>query len=982
MPSITPAGTEFLVNTATTDGQIAPVVTALADGKYLVVWVGSVQPGAISNTTWANADIRAQVYNEDGSRAGNEFVVNAAATAGVQLAPVVTLLSDGNFLIAWQDGIGSLTNPATTPAATISAREYTLDADGRAQSVGGIFQIGAGTEAVLPAITAVAGGGFFAAWQQGRSGNVVGQIYSDTNTAVGSQFTIDSTNLGIFATVRVATLVNGNVAVAWQNTASASNPLFSVQVYSAAGAPVSTEFGLLGGSVVNGSIGNLIALTSGGFALADQFTFGTQTLVEFSLFFPDGTFGTTTQITTQPLNSGASPRLAALPDGGLVAIWTDNTVSGTQPDIFAQAYNAIGDITGLRYTVNTTTTGVQATATVAALSNGDLIAVWRDDSATGGDTSGAAIRGRLIDYIAVNAPPVASNANLVIPQLAPGATLFDETSLTAFATDPDGDTLRVSAITNVLNGTAVIAADGTITMTSAPGATDAVSFDYTVSDGNGGTATARARVVAPTDFITLRGSSAVSLDFQANDFLQPRANGVAFTESSDFLQFTVLNNRSQFLVNPFGGNQGYYDLLVGQTQQVFANYTVSNPVTSVIDYIANVVITLQGWAQIGGTGRDSLAGSALADSLQGGTGAANELVGGAGDDTYTSRAAGDSIIELAGGGIDTVRTDLSVFVLPANVENLFQIGTPASFVGVGNAEDNIIQGFAMNFSGSVLAGLGGNDTLTMGSFGTAAELIGGTGDDIYIFSTPGTTVVEFANEGIDTIRTGIAAYTLPTHVENLTYLGSGRFDGVGNASDNIITGGTLAGELSGLGGNDTYVVRNVGDSIVEAVGGGTDTVQTALSSYRLNAANVENLTYTGTGSFTGIGNAGNNVITGGARADFLFAGAGTDTLIGGAGADLFFFDTAVNGVDAIGDFTSGSDRMAFNQTVFTHTPVFALVAGAGPQVATSANSTFLYDSTTGLLSYDADGNGAGAAVAIATLSPSLTLALTDFAFYG
>jgi serralysin len=444
----------------------------------------------------------------------------------------------------------------------------------------------------------------------------------------------------------------------------------------------------------------------------------------------------------------------------------------------------------------------------------------------------------------------------------------------------------------------------------------------------------------------------------------------------------VLNGRTQFIVNPFGNNVGYYDLLVGQTQQVLANYTVSNPVTSTIDYTANVVITLQGWAQIGGTGRDSLAGTALADSLQGGTGAANELVGGAGDDTYTSRAAGDSIIEFAGGGIDTVRTDLSVFVLPANVENLFQIGAPASFVGIGNAEDNIIQGFAMNFSGSVLAGLGGNDTLTMASFGTAAELVGGTGDDTYIFSTPGTSVVEYANEGIDTIRTGIATYTLPTHVENLTYIGTGRFDGVGNASDNIITGGTAAGELVGLGGNDTYVVRNVGDSIVEAAGGGTDTVQTALSFYRLNAANVENLTYTGLGSFTGIGNAGNNVITGGARADFLFAGAGTDTLVGGAGADLFFFDTAVNGIDAISDFTSGSDRMAFNQSVFTHTPTFALVQGAGAQVATTTNSTFLFNSTTGVLSFDADGTGAGAAIDIVTLSPGLTMTTADFVFYG
>ncbi len=39
------------------------------------------------------------------------------------------------------------------------------------------------------------------------------------------------------------------------------------------------------------------------------------------------------------------------------------------------------------------------------------------------------------------------------------------------------------------------------------------------------------------------------------------------------------------------------------------------------------------------------------------------------------------------------------------------------------------------------------------------------------------------------------------------------------------------------------------------------------------------LTYTGTGNFTGTGNASDNIITG---------GIGNDTLLGGAGADQFF----------------------------------------------------------------------------------------------
>ena len=95
--------------------------------------------------------------------------------------------------------------------------------------------------------------------------------------------------------------------------------------------------------------------------------------------------------------------------------------------------------------------------------------------------------------------------------------------------------------------------------------------------------------------------------------------------------------------------------------------------------------------------------------------------------------------------------------------------------------------------------------------------------------------------------------------------------------------------LIGLAGNDTYNVSNVGDVIVEAAGGGTDTVRTTLASYTLGT-NLENLTYTGAGSFAGTGNSVANVITGGSGADTLDGGAnaaGVDTLIGLAGNDSY-----------------------------------------------------------------------------------------------
>ncbi len=88
--------------------------------------------------------------------------------------------------------------------------------------------------------------------------------------------------------------------------------------------------------------------------------------------------------------------------------------------------------------------------------------------------------------------------------------------------------------------------------------------------------------------------------------------------------------------------------------------------------------------------------------------------------------------------------------------------------------------------------------------------------------------------------------------------------------------------IGGLG-DDSYFVKNLGDTVTEKPNEGNDTVSSKLT-YTL-PLNVENLTLTGTSVIHGTGNAQANLIIGNNAANQLNGDAGNDTLKGEAGND-------------------------------------------------------------------------------------------------
>ncbi|MFB8790443.1 MAG: DUF4347 domain-containing protein [Potamolinea sp.] len=309
-------------------------------------------------------------------------------------------------------------------------------------------------------------------------------------------------------------------------------------------------------------------------------------------------------------------------------------------------------------------------------------------------------------------------------------------------------------------------------------------------------------------------------------------------------------------------------------------------------------LTLTGTSAINGTGNalnnkltgnsanNVLTGAAGNDTLDGGLGN-DAMAGGVGDDNYYVDSAADVVTENLNEGTDTVNSSIT-YTLGANLENLTLTGTSA-IAATGNALNNKLTG---NSGNNVLTGAAGNDTLD-GGLGNDA-MTGGVGNDSYYVDSAADVVTENLNEGTDTVNSSIT-YTLGDNLENLTLTGTSAINGTGNAFNNVITGNSGNNTLDGgLGidtmggdlGDDSYYVDSTSDVVKENLNEGIDTVFSSIS-YTL-AANVENLTLTGSNNINATGNNLNNVITGNSGNNSLYAGLGADILFGEDGNDYLY----------------------------------------------------------------------------------------------
>lgn len=258
-----------------------------------------------------------------------------------------------------------------------------------------------------------------------------------------------------------------------------------------------------------------------------------------------------------------------------------------------------------------------------------------------------------------------------------------------------------------------------------------------------------------------------------------------------------------------------------------------------------------------------------------------DVFGEGGNDTFTVK-------DLTGTGVELIQFDGG-----EGNDTLSAAETTIQISAVGGNGDDILNG---GFANDTLDGGAGNDIVN-GEKGND-RMIGGAGDDALVWADGDGNDVMSGNDGRDII--GVEGslvkgdnFVLGKNAEGKAFFERTGLDGVAEGLFNLVVDTSEEFNVSGVGGNDTFVINDLSNTGVELIqfagGDGNDSLDARNTKVRVvaNGGAGDDILTGGTGTIT-VTNANNVAVTTG------------DTLTGGLGKDKFQFlnDPFANGNSA------------------------------------------------------------------------------------
>jgi len=314
-------GREFAISTYTSGSQMAPVISALVDGGFVVVFESLGQDGS-------GYGVYGQRFERDGNRAGTEFRVNTVTTYD-QNYPWVAPLADGGFIVVWQsfgqDGshFGVFGQRFASDGARIGpefqANTYTTQFQG------------------LPCVAPTSDGGFVVVWQgTGADGElpgsgIAGQVFDKNGQKVGGEFVVNSWTTGSQLHPRIDWFPDGGGVVVWMGQGEGNLDGIYGQMFDKNWNKKGVEF------------------------RADE---------------------------TKKWDPGVGA-VACMSDGRFVVVWANYGSEESEWDIFGQRFDGNGERIGLEIQINQQTSGFQRYPIVDSLGDDKYVVVWESKGADG-----------------------------------------------------------------------------------------------------------------------------------------------------------------------------------------------------------------------------------------------------------------------------------------------------------------------------------------------------------------------------------------------------------------------------------------------------------------------------------------------------------------------------------------------------------------------------------------------------------------------
>lgn len=239
----TPIGSQFQVNSYTSDVQLSPTAALDSQGRFVVVWFSLGSYG----TDNSGGSVQGQRFDDSGIPYGGEFQVNTYWT-NWQRYPVVAADGQGDFVVVWQS-VGSYGTDDS--GGSVQAQLY--EADGTLD--GGQFQVNTYTTSLQyrPALAVNGPGSFVVAWQSYGSGDtdtdgwsIQAQRFDATGATVGDQFQVNTYWTNNQSKTDVGLDSEGSFVVVWESRGSpgTDTSYLSIQgqFYDTTGKPVGGQF--------------------------------------------------------------------------------------------------------------------------------------------------------------------------------------------------------------------------------------------------------------------------------------------------------------------------------------------------------------------------------------------------------------------------------------------------------------------------------------------------------------------------------------------------------------------------------------------------------------------------------------------------------------------------------------------------------------------------------------------------------------------